>query len=109
VTSDIVVDSCVAVKWVVPEPDSALAQQVAVDVSFAGGRLIVLDLGLIEVAQALWKLFHRGQLPAHEVPNLLPANPPAPPLAAPADALSRRPLSPGGNYLEGRRGIRCNP
>jgi predicted nucleic acid-binding protein len=44
--------------------------EVAVDVSFAGGRLIVLDLGLVEVAQALWKLFHRGQLPSHEVPNL---------------------------------------
>jgi predicted nucleic acid-binding protein len=60
----------VAVKWVIPEPDAALAQQVADDTGLAGGRLVVLDLGLTEVAQALWKLFHRGLLPAHEVPGL---------------------------------------
>jgi predicted nucleic acid-binding protein len=58
--SDIVVDSSVVAKWVLPEADSALAHQVIADVIGAGDRLIVLDLALPEVANAIWKQLHRG-------------------------------------------------
>ena len=53
--SDLVVDSSVVVKWILPEPDSADAVQVRDDVISAGGRLIVLDLVLPEVSNAIWK------------------------------------------------------
>lgn len=69
--SDIVLDSCVPVKWVVPEADSATAEQLLLDTVGAGGRTFVLDLALIEIAQALWKQFHRRLLTAADVPLLL--------------------------------------
>lgn len=59
--SDIVVDSSVVVKWVVPEPDSWQAQRVVADAGAAGGRLIVLDLVYPEVVNAIWKQ-HRQKL-----------------------------------------------
>jgi predicted nucleic acid-binding protein len=52
--SDLVVDSSVAVKWFLPEPDSPKAVQVRNEVITAGGRLIVLDLVLAEVTNAIW-------------------------------------------------------
>jgi predicted nucleic acid-binding protein len=59
--SDIVVDSSVVAKWVVPESDSPLAQRVAAETQTAGGRLIVLDLVLPEVVNVIWKK-HRQKL-----------------------------------------------
>ncbi|HEY1378244.1 MAG TPA: type II toxin-antitoxin system VapC family toxin [Gemmataceae bacterium] len=67
---DLALDSCVMVKWVVPESDSALADQVVTDAARDGRRLIALDLGLIEVGNGLWKQFHRGLLSAAEVTRL---------------------------------------
>jgi predicted nucleic acid-binding protein len=53
--SDVIVDSSVVVKWFLPEPDSADAVAVRNKVTAAGGRLVVLDLVLIEGANAIWK------------------------------------------------------
>lgn len=61
--SDWVVDSSVVAKWFLPEPDTALAQRVAADVRAQGHQLIVLDLALIEVANAIRVQHHRRQLP----------------------------------------------
>ena len=58
--SDVVVDSSVVAKWVVAEPDSAQAQRLVSEVALKGERLIVLDLAFVEVANAIWKLHHRG-------------------------------------------------
>jgi hypothetical protein len=43
---DVVVDACVAAKWVLPEADIAQAQKVYTDVLVRGDRLVVLDLAL---------------------------------------------------------------
>ena len=53
--SDIVVDSSVVAKWVVPEPDSPQAHRVVKDIQTTGGRLIVLDLVFPEVVNVIWK------------------------------------------------------
>lgn len=58
--TDIIIDSSVAAKWILPEPDSSEAQRVLVEVTAAGSRLIVLDLVYPEVANAIWKQRHRG-------------------------------------------------
>jgi predicted nucleic acid-binding protein len=65
--SDVVTDSCVMVKWVQPEPDSAAALQLVTDTGAAGGRVISLDFAIAEVANALWKRFHQKKLTAAEV------------------------------------------
>lgn len=57
--SDNVVDSSVVAKWILPEPDSAQAQRLISEVAMKGERLIVLDLALVEVTNAIWKLYHR--------------------------------------------------
>ena len=58
--SDTVVDSSVVAKWILPEPDSAQADRLIAEVAMKGERLIVLDLAFVEVANAIWKLHHRG-------------------------------------------------
>ena len=57
--SDIVVDSSVVAKWILPEADSALAVRLRTEVPATGGRLIVLDLILPEVGNAIWKSYRR--------------------------------------------------
>lgn len=51
--SDTVVDSSVVAKWVLPEADSAHAQRLITEVAAAGQRLVVLDLALPEVTNAI--------------------------------------------------------
>ncbi|WP_349369413.1 type II toxin-antitoxin system VapC family toxin [Salinarimonas sp.] len=47
----VVVDASVAVKWLLPEPDSPMAETL-----LSGGvRLMAPDLVLVEVANALWR------------------------------------------------------
>jgi predicted nucleic acid-binding protein len=58
--SDTVVDSSVAAKWVLPEPDSDHAERLIIEVAQKGESLIVLDLAFVEVANAIWKRYHRG-------------------------------------------------
>jgi len=58
--SDTVVDSSVVAKWILPEPDSPQADRLIAEVALKGERLIVLDLAFVEVANAIWKRYHRG-------------------------------------------------
>jgi len=58
--SDVAVDSSVVAKRIIAEPDSAQAQRLISEVALKGERLIVLDLAFVEVANAIWKLRHRG-------------------------------------------------
>jgi predicted nucleic acid-binding protein len=64
--SDLVVDSSVVAKWVLPEVDSAQAQRLISGVAGNGERLIVLDLAFSEVANAIWKQHHRKQITLSE-------------------------------------------
>lgn len=48
---DLVVDACVAIKWFVAEPDSALAETVL----SSEVRRIAPDFILVEIANSLWK------------------------------------------------------
>ena len=58
--SDTVVDSSVVAKWILPEADSPQALRLISEIAIAGERLIVLDLAITEVANAIWKRVHRG-------------------------------------------------
>ena len=69
--SDIVVDSSVAAKWILPEPDSAEARRLISHRSMTGERLLVLDLALIEVANAIWKRHHQRIIATEEARELL--------------------------------------
>ena len=53
----IVVDASVAVKWVLPEPDSDLAVRVR-----EAGALIAPSLVIVEIGNALWKSVLRGEI-----------------------------------------------
>jgi predicted nucleic acid-binding protein len=64
--SDVVIDSSVAAKWVLDEPDSDQADRLMLDAATAGHRLIVLDLALVEIANAIWKRYHRKLCTASE-------------------------------------------
>jgi predicted nucleic acid-binding protein len=68
--SDVVADSSVVAKWVLPEADTPLAERVLTDTAAAGGRVIVLDLALVEVANAIWKRCHRKPIAPADVPVL---------------------------------------
>jgi predicted nucleic acid-binding protein len=59
--SDVVVDSSVVAKWVLPEADSAQAQRLLAEAAASAHRLVVLDLVFPEVANAIWKR-HRQKL-----------------------------------------------
>ena len=58
--SDTVVDSSVVAKWILPEPDSAEAQLFVFESAQRNERLVILDLVYAEVANAIWKQYHRG-------------------------------------------------
>src|SRR5438128_11588111 len=68
---DVVVDSSVVTKWILPEVDSAKAHQLLSDVIRQGSRLIVLDLAFAEVANAIWKRFYRNLATADETRHFL--------------------------------------
>src|SRR5687768_3602081 len=84
---DVVVDSSVVVKWFLPEPDSVLADSVINDTVGQGGKVIVLDLALAEVANAIWKRHYRGLTTLEEARQSLDDL-----LAAPLTIESTRPL-----------------
>ena len=71
--SDVVVDSSVVAKWMLPEVDSALAVQLRTEVPAAGGQLIVLDLILPEVGNAIWKSHRRKTVTLSKARNALAA------------------------------------
>lgn len=53
----IVVDASVAVKWLIPEPDSVLAERLS-----EGRSLIAPELIEVECANILWKHVRRGEI-----------------------------------------------
>jgi predicted nucleic acid-binding protein len=59
--SDLVADSSVVAKWVMPEADSPPARLLMATVAQRGDRFVVLDLVYPEVANAIWKQFRRTQ------------------------------------------------
>jgi predicted nucleic acid-binding protein len=58
--SDMLVDSSVVAKWILPEADSAHAQLLVSDSAQRNDRLVILDLAYSEVANAIWKQHYRG-------------------------------------------------
>ena len=71
--SDIVVDSSVVAKWVLPEPDSDQAHALLTRASASADRLVILDLALPEVANAIWKRQRRHLIDLDEARNYLRA------------------------------------
>lgn len=57
---DVALDSCVVAKWFVPEVDTAQAKKVMADTLSAGGKMIALDLALVEITNTIWKK-HRAK------------------------------------------------
>jgi predicted nucleic acid-binding protein len=58
--NDVILDSSVVAKWVLPEPDSADALDLISEVLGQGGRLVALDLAFPETANAIWKWHRQG-------------------------------------------------
>lgn len=69
--SDVVVDSSVVAKWILPEVDSDQAQRLVFDVALKGERLVALDLALVEVANSIWKRHHQGLISLADARQLL--------------------------------------
>ncbi len=69
--SDVVVDSCVAAKWVLTEPDSPKSIQILTDSTHSGSLLFVLDLNFAEVGNAIWKRLARGLITQAEADHYL--------------------------------------
>ena len=61
-----VLDSCVALKWVLPEPDAAAAAKVRDEFRRGGHELIAPDIFAVEVAHNLAKSERRGIIPPGE-------------------------------------------
>jgi predicted nucleic acid-binding protein len=64
--SDLVFDSSVVVKWILPEADSAKARRIRDEVAASGAELVALDLVLPEVTNAIWVRHHRRLMSAAE-------------------------------------------
>src|SRR5947207_9040977 len=69
--ADIVVDSSVMAKWVLPEADSPQAQSLITEAARTRDRLIVLDLAYPEITNAIWKQHYRGLVTLDEARLLL--------------------------------------
>jgi predicted nucleic acid-binding protein len=69
--NDWAVDSSVAAKWVLAETDSAQALRVVTDTGANGGRLILLDLAVVEVANVIWTRYHRRLITLAEAQQAL--------------------------------------
>jgi predicted nucleic acid-binding protein len=96
--SDTVVDSSVVAKWILPEPDSAQAQRLITEVALKGERLFVLDLALIEVTNAIWKLVHRGVTTMDEARKFLDQLVLSPVYVEPANRLLKPALELAAKY-----------
>jgi predicted nucleic acid-binding protein len=71
--SDLVVDSSVVAKWVLPEQDSGSAQRLITEIAAVGDQLIVLDLVFPEVANAIWKQYRRHLITLDEARGFVAA------------------------------------
>jgi predicted nucleic acid-binding protein len=66
----VVVDSSVVVKWILPEADSMTARRLVVNAA-SGESLLVLDLAIVETANAIWRQYHRHLVTEDEARRLL--------------------------------------
>jgi predicted nucleic acid-binding protein len=82
--SDLIIDSSVVAKWVLPEADSPKALRILTDAAANNDRLVVLDLVFSEVANAIWKRRRQGMLTATEAAASLQALTQAPVRVEPA-------------------------
>jgi predicted nucleic acid-binding protein len=82
--ADCIVDTSVAVKWVMTEPDSADAMRVMGDVIASGSTLHLLDIALVEAANVIWVHAHRGKHSAQDATRILQAFRQCPPRIHPA-------------------------
>lgn len=64
--SVVVLDSSVAVKLVVAEPDSDHADKAIARILSGGGSAVILDIAMVEVTNAIWKQYLRGVATADE-------------------------------------------
>jgi predicted nucleic acid-binding protein len=71
--SDMVVDSSVVAKWILPEADSDQAQRLITQAAATNERLIVLDLVFPEVANAIWKRHRQRLITLREANDFLSA------------------------------------
>jgi predicted nucleic acid-binding protein len=71
--SDLVLDSSVVAKWLLPEADTAKSHQLIEHAVASGSRLIVLDLVFPEVANAIWKRYRQRIINREEARELLEA------------------------------------
>ena len=69
--TDVVIDSNVIAKWILPEADSALAQRILTDVTGQGHRIIAVDLAFPEVASAIWKRLRQKVITSAEADSFL--------------------------------------
>jgi predicted nucleic acid-binding protein len=96
--SNIVVDSCVVVKCILAAEDSEQAEQLCTDTVSRREQLLVLDVALVEAANAVWKRHHRGLIDLMEarqfVRHLLTSSLqilPSPPLSNAAMEIATKP------------------
>jgi predicted nucleic acid-binding protein len=62
----LVVDTCVAVKWVVPESGAGIESDTDIALTLLGRGLVAPDCILAEFANALWKKVCRAEIPADQ-------------------------------------------
>jgi predicted nucleic acid-binding protein len=60
--ADCIVDTNVALKWVLNEPDSADAVRVANDIAAAVGKFFLVDIARVEAFNVIWQQYHRRLL-----------------------------------------------
>jgi predicted nucleic acid-binding protein len=65
------VDTSVAAKWAVPEVDSAHARKLIDAVVPEGGRLWLLEIGLAEIVNVVWKYYYRGSASLDDARQML--------------------------------------
>ena len=70
---DCVVDTSIAVKWILKESDSVAALSVMNEVLSQGGSLHYLDIAAIEAANVFWVNHHRKKISDSEARRLLKA------------------------------------
>lgn len=70
-TSDLLLDSCVVAKLVIPEPDSHLADQLVTEAIDREDSVLAVDFALVEVANVIWKQHLLGKLDADEAREAL--------------------------------------
>jgi predicted nucleic acid-binding protein len=98
--ADVIVDSSVAVKWVLPEADSHNAIALLTAVRKSNGRLLMVDVALAEVANAIWVKSFRGLITPGEAVDSLSDF-----LALPVEVIASRGLLPDALTLSSHQRI----